>query len=86
MSESRRFLLVGHNAGGTVPPMLAVAQEMVRRGHDVTWLSQPSVRDRAVAAGCRFEPLVALDDYDPGIAIEEQLDLALAGIASTRDR
>ncbi len=81
VTEPRRFLLVGHNAGGTVPPMLALAEEMVRRGHDVTWLSQPSVRDRAVAAGCRFEPLAELDDYDPGIAIEEQLELALAGIA-----
>ena len=80
-AEPRRFLLVGHNAGGTVPPMLALAQAMVRRGHDVTWLSQPSVRDRAVAAGCRFEPLAGLGDYDTGTAIEEQLELAMVGIA-----
>ena len=85
-AEPRRFLLVGHNAGGTVPPMLALAQEMVRRGHDVTWLSQPSVRERAVAAGCRFEPLVGSRRLRPGIAIEEQLELAMVGIGRTRDR
>jgi UDP:flavonoid glycosyltransferase YjiC (YdhE family) len=80
VADQRRFLLVGHNAGGTVPPMLALAQAMVRRGHDVTWLSQPSVSDRAFAAGCHFEPLDGLGDYDANEAIEEQIEPVMAGM------
>jgi MGT family glycosyltransferase len=78
---SRHVLLVGHDAGGTVPPMLALAQELVGRGHAVTWLSQPSVRERATVAGCRFTPFDGIGDYDARRPIEEQIDLAMPVIA-----
>jgi UDP:flavonoid glycosyltransferase YjiC (YdhE family) len=74
---TRRFLLCGHNAGGTVPPMLALAQGLVARGSEVTWLSQPSVRARAVAAGCRFVPFDEAGDYAVDQAIEEQIELTM---------
>ncbi len=77
---SRRFLLSCHDAGGTVPPMLALAQELVARGHDVTWLSQPSVEQRALAAGCEFTAFDRLANYDARTTIEEQADLAMAAI------
>jgi UDP:flavonoid glycosyltransferase YjiC (YdhE family) len=69
----RRVLFVGHDAGGTVPPVLALASALLDRGHEVVVLNQPSVRARAEAVGCRFVALSGVPDYDPGVALEEQL-------------
>lgn len=79
--SQRRFLLVSQDAGGTVPPMIAVAQSLARRGHDVTVLGQPSIRGRAVGIGARFVPFTTVPDYETHQVIEEQLLLALAVIA-----
>jgi UDP:flavonoid glycosyltransferase YjiC (YdhE family) len=57
--------------------MLALAQELVARGHHVTWLSQPSVEQRAVAAGCQFTAFDRLVNYDARTTLEEQADLAM---------
>ncbi len=78
MRPARRVLLCGHDAGGTVPPMLALADELVARGHEVVWVSQPSVERRARAAGCRFVPFAGLGDYDSRLEIEAQPELAMA--------
>src|SRR4051812_28680984 len=80
----RHFLLAGHDAGGTVPPMLALAQEMVARGHAVTFLSQPSVSTRATRAGCRFVAIDGLESYEPRKPIEEQIDLAMIATAGAQ--
>jgi UDP:flavonoid glycosyltransferase YjiC (YdhE family) len=76
----RHALFVLHDAGGTVPPVLAIAQQLVARGDAVTILSQASVRDRAEAAGCRFV-LARVPDYDRNIEIEQQLTVAVPAIA-----
>src|SRR5690348_6050871 len=76
----RRFLLTLHDAGGTVPPMIAIAQALRRAGHDVIVLAQPSVRSRAVAAGATFVPFTALGDYDRRVALEEQIDLIVPAL------
>jgi UDP:flavonoid glycosyltransferase YjiC (YdhE family) len=73
----RRVLFTSHDAGGTVPPMLALAEEFSKRGDAVVVLSQPSVRSRAEAAGCTFVAFTDLPDYAPRRAIEDQLDLSL---------
>jgi UDP:flavonoid glycosyltransferase YjiC (YdhE family) len=83
MTEARRVLLCCHDAGGTVPPMLAIATELVARGHDVVWISQPSVERRASAAGCRFMRFDGLGDYDATRSIEEQPELAMALMTGT---
>lgn len=70
-----RFLLALHDAGGTVPPMQAIAGELAGRGHDVVVLGQPSVRERMEAAGATFEPFSTLPDYDHTKGFEEQLEL-----------
>jgi len=49
-----RFLLALIDAGGTVPPALGVAAELVRRGHQVRILADPTVAAGASAAGCAF--------------------------------
>ena len=78
MTDPRRVLLCCHDAGGTVPPMLALATELVARGHDVVWISQPSVEHHTSTAGCRFMPFDGLGDYDATLSIEEQPELAMA--------
>jgi UDP:flavonoid glycosyltransferase YjiC (YdhE family) len=70
---SRRVLFVGHDAGGTVPPVLALAQALVDHGHEAVVLGQPSVRRRVEAAGGRFVGFSTLPDYDRDTALEEQL-------------
>ena len=49
-----RFLLATVDGGGTVPPELGLAAALVRRGHAVHVLSDPTVQSSAVAAGCGF--------------------------------
>jgi UDP:flavonoid glycosyltransferase YjiC (YdhE family) len=61
--------------------MVALVQAMTARGHEVTVLSQPCVRDRAVAAGASFEAFADFGDYATDVAIEEQLDLVLTSLA-----
>ena len=69
------LLFVSHDAGGTVPPVLALAAAAVRDGHAATVLSQPSVGDRAIAVGAAFVPFPALGDYDRFVGFEAQLEL-----------
>lgn len=64
-----------------MPPMLALAETAVERGHDVTWLGQPSIESRAALAGCRFVPFRGVPSYEPRVEIEEQLPAVMALIA-----
>jgi MGT family glycosyltransferase len=64
-----------------VPPMLALAEALVGGGHEVTVLSQPSVRRRAEHLGCSFVPFSQLGDYEQRTPLEEQVALALPMIA-----
>jgi MGT family glycosyltransferase len=51
-----RFLLAIIDAGGTVPPALGLAAELVRRGHHVRVLADPTIEDSARGCGCVFSP------------------------------
>lgn len=53
---SARFLLAIFDGGGTVPPALGLARELVRRGHTVLVLADPTIERSARAAGCAFQP------------------------------
>jgi len=59
-----RLLLAAFDAGGTVPPMLGVAAELVRRGHEVVVLADPTVGPSARAAGCAFTPWTTAPHFD----------------------
>jgi UDP:flavonoid glycosyltransferase YjiC (YdhE family) len=76
----QRFLFVCHDAGGNIPPVIALAESLIRNGHDVAVLSQPSLRQRAVAAGCTFFAFSAIPDYDRNTMLEDQLDIAVSVI------
>jgi MGT family glycosyltransferase len=51
-----RFLLAVIDAGGTVPPALSLAAELVHRGHQVRVLADPTIEESARSAGCAFTP------------------------------
>ncbi len=74
-------MLACHDAGGTVPPVIAIAAALVEAGHAVTILSQPSVRRRAERVGSGFAQLSQIGDYATDVALEEQLDLTVPAIA-----
>jgi UDP:flavonoid glycosyltransferase YjiC (YdhE family) len=76
-----RVLFVCHDAGGTVPPVLALAQALGDRGHGAVVLSQPSVRTRAEAVGCAFVPFSTVPDYERGVALEEQLEVTVPALS-----
>jgi UDP:flavonoid glycosyltransferase YjiC (YdhE family) len=81
MRRKRTIVLACHDAGGTVPPVLALASALGEAGHAVTVLSQPSVRERAEAVGARFIALSEIGDYATDAALEDQLDLTVPAIA-----
>src|SRR5262245_42229991 len=53
-----RFLLATWDGGGTIPPELGLAAELVARGHEVVVLSDDTVEQEAAAAGAGFTPWV----------------------------
>lgn len=67
-----------------MPPRLALGEGLLRRGHDVLVLAQPSVRSRAEAIGCDFRAFESLPDYDVRQPLEAQLELTMAAIAGHR--
>jgi UDP:flavonoid glycosyltransferase YjiC (YdhE family) len=68
-----RFVLALHDAGGTVPPMMAIAEELADRGHSVTVLGQRCIEGRARRAGSDFVAFTN-PDYATDRPIEEQID------------
>lgn len=61
-----RFLLAAMPAAGHIGPLLPLAREMVRRGHDVAWYSGSQVRDDIEATGAHYLPHLQARDLDPG--------------------
>jgi MGT family glycosyltransferase len=51
-----RFLLATWDGGGTIPPELGLAAELVARGHEVVVLSDDTVAADAAMAGATFIP------------------------------
>jgi UDP:flavonoid glycosyltransferase YjiC (YdhE family) len=68
-----RFVLALHDVGGTVPPMMAIAEELTNRGHAVTVLAQRGVERRARRVGCDFVAFTN-PDYATDRPIEEQVE------------
>jgi MGT family glycosyltransferase len=62
--QGARFLLAVIDGGGTVPPTLGLAAALVRRGHQVRVLADPTVEPAARAAGCAFTPWRAAPHFD----------------------
>jgi MGT family glycosyltransferase len=86
-----RFLMAVIDGGGTLPPALGVAAELVRRGHTVSVLADPTVEKSALAAGCDFTPFRAAPHVDSvaeqtAMVIEFERGSPLRQFAAIRDR
>jgi MGT family glycosyltransferase len=55
-TSPRRFLFTMWEGGGTLPPELGLARRLTERGHQVHVLGDPTIAERARAAGCGFSP------------------------------
>ncbi|KAF4343437.1 UDP-glucosyltransferase yojK [Fusarium beomiforme] len=67
-----KILLHSHFPAGHAYPMQAVAQSLVRRGHEVVWLTSASNEARVLAVGATFVPTKAIAIIDePLIANNE---------------
>jgi MGT family glycosyltransferase len=55
-TQPRRFLFTMWEGGGTIPPELGLARRLTERGHTVHVLGDPTIAERADAAGCGFTP------------------------------
>lgn len=73
-------LFVCHDAGGTIPPVLAVARGLEEINIRVSLLSQPSVRQCAERAGYGFFAFSQLDDYGRDQPIESQLSRSIPAL------
>lgn len=68
----RRYLFTMWEGGGTVPPELCVARQLIARGHTVTVIADPTIEAEARDAGCEFMPWVTAPhckSRDPSDAI-----------------
>jgi UDP:flavonoid glycosyltransferase YjiC (YdhE family) len=61
-----RFLIATKPADGHVNPVLPVAKELVRRGHDVLWYTGSRFAERVEATGARRVPIVRGIDLPEG--------------------
>jgi len=76
-----RVLVVTWASGGNLPPLLAAASLLERRGHEVTVLSSRETRDAASRLGLGVTGYGRSPDPDPGVAFEAQADLTMATMA-----
>ena len=74
--HKKRFLLVTWDGAGNLPPEFALAQELVRRGHEVDVCCQNSMRERAESAGCEFVPFRFVRQWDLTDAEQPEDELA----------
>ncbi|MRG59411.1 glycosyltransferase [Agromyces sp. CFH 90414] len=58
------YLLCSNPIEGHVAPVVAIARDLVARGHDVTVLTGSRFRARVEAAGASHRPLGGIADYD----------------------
>ena len=54
--HSKRYLFTTWDGGGNTPPELAVASPLVRRGHSVRFLTDPTLETEVRRIGCEFSP------------------------------
>lgn len=59
-----RFLMAVIDGGGTLPPALGLAAELVARGHSVEILADPTAERSARRAGCGFHPWRTAPRFD----------------------
>jgi UDP:flavonoid glycosyltransferase YjiC (YdhE family) len=64
-TNTKRFLFVLWDGGGTIPPALALATRVVAAGHTVRVLGPRSIKEKVKALGADFSPYLRAPDRDP---------------------
>ena len=59
-----RFLIETAAALGHVMPTMPIARKLVKRGHEIVWITGRNYKDKIESTGARFEPLRG--EVDPG--------------------
>ena len=75
-----RFLVAAIDGGGTLPPVMGVAADLVRRGHRVHVLADPTAEEAARAAA----GLQRVADGAACRSVAEQTDLVPTSSAAAR--
>jgi MGT family glycosyltransferase len=78
-----RVLVTTWAPGGNLPPMLAVASVLDRRGHEVAVLASGETRSAAEQLGFEVIGYRRSPDPDVRVAFEEQADVVMARMAGT---
>ncbi len=76
-----RVLVITWAPGGNLPPMLAAASVLDRRGHEVAVLGSGETREAAERLGFEVTSYRRSPDPDVRVAFEEQADLLMASMA-----
>jgi UDP:flavonoid glycosyltransferase YjiC (YdhE family) len=64
-TNTKRFLFVLWDGGGTIPPALALARRVVAAGHIVRVLGPRSIEEKVKTLGADFFPYLRAPDRDP---------------------
>src|SRR5688572_18493710 len=89
--QARRFLFVLWDGGGNVRPQLAIARQLVERGHEVRVVAPQVLAARVAAAGCDFVPYRHAPEHDSAVPERDLIQdwaarTPLGAAARARDR
>jgi UDP:flavonoid glycosyltransferase YjiC (YdhE family) len=71
MTRAGRFLIVGWDGGGNVPPALHLGARLIRLGHRVRVLGWESMKSRAGLAGLEFTTYPSVPPWPAGVTLQQ---------------
>ena len=69
MNNPKHFVIYAMGTGGDIDPMVALATELVQRGHRVSFLSNDYFAPIIQAAGCEFVSVGTVEQYHQGNSV-----------------
>ena len=76
-----RVLVIAWAPGGNLPPMLAAASLLARRGHDVRFVASGATRTAVEALGFEAVAFTRTPDPDTTVAFETHAEATIAVLA-----
>ena len=89
MERKGRFLFVTMEGGGNIPPVLGLAERLIRRGHEVHVLTEPCLRENVEKIGAEFSPFrrhFVREDRAEDIIGDSEARTPLGAMKKTFDR